>query len=462
MNISSDTLYKIRFESLPEPRRGRVFLTYTFGNELSERHICITMETSTKASWVDLPTELRVMVTLQIADIPSLFNLVLADPSIESLLHSFLPSVLPSVLARSMPLELQNLVYMILAIQTIGKVPGHEISRLLQCHLDPNGARQIWRSQRSVIQSMSALRTIAYIHRAIEYFTQTFATCLCQSPSTSGQAPQHDESILSAAEIHRVRRALWRFEACCELSRSWLPSYDSNLVEPDDKISRLGLFLKQLNPWEIEELHCVYEHLENLLDRNSHDPRTDCSGKVISPYTLPTSQFYASAPCETSAGTRTKRLSQGLISLHDYLQHTPVRTRINDRHYVHIPNEDFIISTIRHLKHEHQRFSNFHEWKISSDTCQWTDNHGTSTANSGWRFFSYSDADKLHSFAYLRQFGFCIWDERRLRSWAVLNHRYGESLNKQLMAIWYPWASADQIHQIARSSREISQFWRVL
>ncbi|MCJ1405133.1 hypothetical protein MMC11_008359 [Xylographa trunciseda] len=405
------------------------------------------METTTNRSWADLPTELRAMVIHHVADIPSLYNLVLADPSTEAPLQYLLPTMLPAILARSMSFEIQSLVYMILAIQTAGKVPGGTVQDLLQSSRDVSGSRHIWEAQVGVVDPKSALRTIVHTGRAVEYFTRTFARCVCQPPTTASQRLRDNNSPLSAAEIHRIHRALWRLEVSSALWKSWLPSYSPSLVSSDERTSRLMLFLKQLNPWEMEELHCVHGHLERLLDRDFHDPRIDRYGQVVSSDKLPAPVFHSLAPGQTQGAANAERVSRGLASLYQDLRRTPLRTRMNDRCYVSHPTDVFVMSAIYRLKGTQERFPWFIERNVSINSGPWIDNLGTTTANAGWRFFTNLLTDRLHLFAFLRQFSFCIWDEPRLRSWGVLDYRYMSGLNKQLMPIWYPWVSTEQSTQ---------------
>ncbi|MCJ1380257.1 hypothetical protein MMC17_003360 [Xylographa soralifera] len=376
-----------------------------------------------------------------VPNIPSLDALLLADPQLEPLLHSSFPTIVPAVLAASMPEELQRLVGVLLDIRAgTGTESG-----------DGDGERGVFRDGAESRPSSGAAstRALARTGRAEAHFAGTFARCVCQAPPATAQQKQDDDGVLSAAETHRVQRALWRIEVCGALARAGLRRHDADGGGADDRVARLVAFLKGMHPWEIEELHCVYDHLERLLGREGDDPRVDGAGRVVSPYALPAPAFCSRAPGQTLRGANVERLVQGLGALWRYLRRTPVRTRMGDRYEYGSSKDEFIMGAIRRLKREQQRFPKFDEWMVSSSTGLWSDNHGTSFANAGWRFFSDVNADKIHSFAYLRQFGFCIWDERRLRSWDVLRYRYGGEMNEQLMGIWYPWASTEERRQIA-------------
>lgn len=395
-----------------------------------------------KTSWNILPIELKSMAMHDAPDISSLFNLITADPSVTSELRYSFSTILPSVLARSMPKELQLLVGTLLTIREAGKVSNSEVEVLLQPSLIFDKKKQRIRLRTNIKHPVAALRTILQIQKAVDHFTLVFARALCQPPTTCPQTQQLENPVLSATESHRIRRSLWRFQICCELSSSWMPSGELDLAQSgaDDRIPRLMMYLKQFNPWEVEELNCIYDFLENMLQRDPRDPRLDYLGNTVNPYALPAPRFGAAAPGQAAPGVKAKILSQGLPFLRTYLRQTHPRTRVSREQTLYFPSDEFVLPALYELKNGH-RFSQISEIVISSNTCPWTDNHGAHLANAGWNYFSAEHPQDISSFAYLRQFGFCIWDSNRLVSWDVLNRRYGSALNKKLMEVWNPWVS---------------------
>ena len=401
-------------------------------------------QTTKTTSWNSLPLELKSMV-LHVADIPSLLNLITADPSINFEFHSSFSTILPSVLASSMPRDLQQLICTFLSIREAGEISRCEVERVLYSSFDFNEKKQLFRLKKNIKRPLEALRAITQTQSAVDYFTKTFATCLCQPPNS--QSPNHlpqmeqqgDPPILSATEIHRIQRGLWRYQVCCELSTSWL-SCELDFAQSGgaDRHSRLMTYLKYFMPWEIEELHCVYNHLENMLERDTQDPRLDHFGNIVNPFAIPRRPVHNSAPIQAAAavqGVTANMLSQGLSFLYSALHQTPSSTRLRKELTLWTPSDVFITSAIHELKVGQQRFPHFCEFVSSSNMCPWQDNHGANLANYGWRFFCNGGAGLLRTFAYLRQFGFCMWDERRLQSWGVLHRRYGSALNYKLVAI---------------------------
>lgn len=165
------------------------------------------------------------------------------------------------------------------------------------------------------------------------------------------------------------------------------------------------MFLKQFNPWEVEELNCIYDFLENMLQGALRDPRLDYLGNTVSPYALPAPQFGAAAPGQAAPGVKAKVLSQALPFLRTYLRHITPRTRVSREQALYFPCDEFILPALYELK-SGLSFSQISEIVISSNTCPWTDNYGARLANSAWNVFSAEHPVRLSSFAYLRQFGF--------------------------------------------------------
>lgn len=379
------------------------------------------------SSWSNLPFEVKSIVMSHTSDIASLLNLIISDASTNSTLCRLLfPKIISEVIAKSMHFDLQQAILTVFVLREAGKVPNTEIDKHLQRDLD----FKTW-LQGTKLVLVDILKEMLRLQKVVEYFTRTFARCVCQSPHMSSSEV---EPALSITEIHRIHRALWRLQICCELSSSWTSSEDLTLAKSDDRISRLMIYFRKFHAWELEELHCVYEHLQNFLHRDAQDP----SENKIHPFTIPTPRFYSAAPGQMMPGVKAKIISQGLVFLHDYLRFKSSRTRISQDLFLSC--DEFILPAILKLKNGRGRFSKFSEAIISSSIGSWTDTPDVAgMANLGWRFFIEEEDLDLHDFAYLRQFGFCIWDEQRLRSWGVLSINYGSRLNRRLQEIQNPW-----------------------
>jgi hypothetical protein len=169
--------------------------------------------------------------------------------------------------------------------------------------------------------------------------------------------------------------------------------------------SQLQDYLGEFNPWEIEELNCIYDHLEALLrgDENLQN-QTNLRQPDL---------FHSMAPGQSSPLDRltiAKLLSQGLVFLRLYFKITSLRTRAQMEKSLTYYDNKFILQALEVLKNGRRRYPGFDEWIVSSNLCPWPDNYGAHVANTGWMRFSLGG---LRSFDNLRRFGFCIWDHQR-------------------------------------------------
>ena len=116
------------------------------------------------------------------------------------------------------------------------------------------------------------LATAAFHFTVIKPLLERFTIwALARLATETGGSPQHRP--LSTTEEARVMRAMYRFQLCCNLfhkRRSWfwwrMKSID---------IARL--FFCLFEPWEVEEVICIYAFAKDEFDRILCDVRWDLS-----------------------------------------------------------------------------------------------------------------------------------------------------------------------------------------
>ena len=158
--------------------------------------------------WNSLPMELKLQIMYEIPDVSSLLLIARLDPSVKQELYNSFKTILPAVLARSMPRELQILIFMLLTIREAGKFPNDELASLVQSSLKFDQEKEPLLWYVNVKHPITALRSVVQIQKAMEYFTRTFARCVCQPPGASGQSEHTDTQALSTTEAYRIQRSL--------------------------------------------------------------------------------------------------------------------------------------------------------------------------------------------------------------------------------------------------------------
>lgn len=434
-----------------------------------------------RPSWCDLPLEMRIMVMMHAPDLTSLYSLLLIDPSLLHSYERFFTHFFPRLLHQFPHLE--PLVIDHLLIQQAGKISCDNMISLHLCNLAPEAT---WHLAEFTAHPLTILKDAVWTQKRVEYFTSTFIATRCRPPndgitfSLSAKEPP-----LSTREEARLHRAFWLFQICCDLSQAWVSSDNMNkaLRGPDNKKSLLISYLCKLMPWMLQELECVYDHLAELLDRNTQDPRLDAEGRPRNPFSLP--EPIDTIPKAQKAKdvhvAKAKLLSQGLGFLYTYIRKASESDRAKETERLLKFPDEFLINTLRKIwstgkflktDHSHRRRSidgnvgpgcpnagwayflpfcvdeePLREWKYSRLFYPWSDENVVGLA---------FDQTKHHFLRYLRQFGFCIWDSDRLKRWGVLSHKtFGTDLQTKLDRIWCGWLESDSLICCMRRKRGV-------
>lgn len=391
--------------------------------------------------WHGLPEELKAIVLSHISDISTLLHLILADPSMAWEIKRSFNTLLRSALSDSMP---PDMAVAILSIRQAGKFPNEELPR----YFSPGAPSAL---EMDPVQHMSpigdpiaALRTLARIQGDVEYFTWTFIKRRCQKPDV-GQpsgAANYEEAPPSPTELCRIRRGLWRFQLCCELSNSWCSSSNIELVQSgeNERTQRLKYFLTDLSQWELQELISVYDHISSVVYGNPKGSRLDVKADLIHPRDLfkgIETRFDLDRLYRTH-GARAKLLSQGLDFLHTYIRGTNAECRSKTIDQLSIFEDQFILSA---LNPDSSRLflARVRQTLPCSKRWPWPPSFGANHSNAGWDYFATVAQPTLCSFKYLRHFGLCMWDRQRLERWESFTRDYALELDRKLLSVWYAW-----------------------
>lgn len=374
----------------------------------------------------DLPAQMSQKISVltehshdlsKASNLSSLLDILTIDRILELEFRQSYKTVIPTVLKRSLHPEILLVVCSVMILGEVGRVVNNEVGALLHTNLSFPEMLEAQLGQLEIIieDPVASLKAIVATQEVVNYFTWTFERSLCRSPDSTVQCQRDGENKLSASEIHRVQRALWRFELCSALYTSWMPSspppvYDHLWATHDGHVKRLMNFLDGFNPWEIEELHCIYDHLENMLRRDPKDPRLDHLGRIVDPGIL-------QLPKPSLSLVNARILARGLQSLHYYITSFPPSARIQREEKAVKHPDKFILAALNELKQFEERFDTNYERAISCRNGPWNDLHSPQMANWAWKLFSPIPHGTLPTFAYLRHFGFCIWDQARMDAW---------------------------------------------
>lgn len=240
---------------------------------------------------MDLFQKLPFYVLLDIAkslvDLPSLFHLVQASPTVSSLFHDCAPEIFHAVIQHSVPPTIQGLLYTIAHIRS-GKIASHGLydfmSKIGGYYTDEGGLTPSPAVFREILMLACQVQHLGYqcmhemLHRCLTMNVSHMANPKTEysSPNPRMQRYQpRDSGPPTWAEEQRVYCALWRLQLFFDLQRAAAFNLQqsicvmSNLNWPQRDLQRLlNLDLEEFwDPMEhtlLEELRIVKQCIKNI------------------------------------------------------------------------------------------------------------------------------------------------------------------------------------------------------
>ncbi|PLB50665.1 hypothetical protein P170DRAFT_406006 [Aspergillus steynii IBT 23096] len=115
---------------------------------------------------------------------------------------------------------------------------------------------------------------VSFHFRIILPLSQFYVSWAFDDIAKQTETPQNSE-LLSRAEETRLLRALYRFQLCCNLFGVGSHEPPRDLPLQFDSIEILNVFFRLFEPWEVEEIVCIYcfakERYADIFDRISWD-----------------------------------------------------------------------------------------------------------------------------------------------------------------------------------------------
>lgn len=237
------------------------------------------------------------------------------------------------------------------------------------------------------------LRVVVDVMKDIEIFEDGFLACRLGRPIQEEDTGEvADEPPPSATELHRIRRAFWRLHIYCALFHDLAPNaFASDRLKFANKRWAPCSFWHFLAVWELEEVECVYFH---LWERYNALKATGMKSNKL----------------EMKRIERMLNIRDGWNNSWKYMEELEFNELgTKGRFYI-----TYSIPFARAI-----------ECGNDSSTV-WQDNPtGASDRSAGWDGFlrgglDVCDAiDRIKPVACYLAWGYCMWDEARLRKWAA-------------------------------------------
>ncbi|KAL8692086.1 MAG: hypothetical protein Q9218_002815 [Villophora microphyllina] len=407
-----------------------------------------------------LPNEVLYMILPKLPDLPTLNNLIAIYPAFGDLVGARYSEIIPAIFRTSMPVEFQRIALALMLLRH----GDHADSMCLNTHPAALAAyNKIHFEQDCLIDSelpvtvptfcgldfyledgelpwehlklqdpVRALEDIAVYHEDINHWVDAFVMSCCHKPTelgpadTQGDWPEKEPSQL---ERHRIHRAFWRFFLLCELACP--RDTGTNGRRPLCAEDATALLIRY-PIWEFEELECIYLFLSDSYSSLVNSPRR------------PTNAWEQRAVLRYQKIDLFPPIYQRLMKRMGYnlTQDTPEYLEEDDHDEIEDP---FYGQTLA---------SRIFPWirpqlKNPDEKIIWADApNGAESPNAGWEYYrSHSNSHVAGlapwssepsgpllwtelwpdarnpdrgSVICFQRWGYCIWDEKRLRDWGVL------------------------------------------
>ena len=330
-------------------------------------------------------------------DLVTLHNFITAYPQSQDLYKRCYKKIFKTVLHRLKSLQIQKVVCTVISIRNRPDFDDIEnFESYLDSHLEHEDSPLVIDD---VTDSLVALRDIALITQDIEYFQKSFIDRRLRQPCKTSKSSK-EKGPPSQTELHRINRGLWRLHLVFEIFRArsrGLDDYYYLGVVADD-------FVESLTHWELEEMECTYYHVREQYSLLRSDTPAN---SALDPGVPISSQPPIIQRLLFNMGHSRESPSPSQLDVDDEMP-----WQYGELYSAFIAARE--VSWSRHIQ------------------TVWSDKQEANYPNAGWVCYFRFCRTIASSFEPSRGFprcgpivcfhnwGYCIWDEERLRKWGVL------------------------------------------
>ena len=277
--------------------------------------------------------------------------------------------------------------------------------------------RQIAEAEESLIR-VQLPKTADRIRRAVD---QEFLSWPIHCPR-EGRL----EKPPSPTELHRIRRALWRlWFYFCEFHH---PQRNKNNPSPRENRHAQESFFRYFTIWELEEIECVYYHLQHQNQSLWRKPCTNCNQQVLA-------DMIYNGICKTCRGGER------------------IGVWINGKEWAEYPHTDSFSHACSEYREEIYR---------REPVFDWTDTPAANHPNAGFRHspeFRVDSHLQDQSLGCFLDWGYCMWDESRFRAWHLVDNSNRQLQEDEAFVEKLQGSGDGPKLRINRSERAVKEWW---
>jgi hypothetical protein len=203
-----------------------------------------------------LPTELKALLLHSVNDFVGLSSLIRTSRSMYKTFKGSKSSILASTLRLSLPTELLREV---LAVEFTSQFRSRDVD-FTELPIDLWPEDSLCKHYSYPLPTTGAFDKLVRVHLAVEWLTND----LCQEFSKVDSSSDFTTLPLQQTEKVRIHRAFYRLQLLCNM-------FQMNTVNMKWASVR-HRFLDDFPLWEVEELACVYEYLQQKLESSFNTP----------------------------------------------------------------------------------------------------------------------------------------------------------------------------------------------
>lgn len=225
----------------------------------------------------------------------------------------------------------------------------------------------------------------------------------------------------SPTELHRIRRALWRLWFYFRIFHDL--QGDKNYRSPYKNLHAQNSFFHHLTIWELEEIECVYYHLQHQTRSLWRKTCTSCNQQVLPDI------IYNGICKECRGGEK-------------------IRVKLNGEERKEDPHTDS-------FSHACSEFRNY--MYRTEPFADWTDTPAAKHPNAGFQH-SPKYYLRVQSLGCLFDWGYCMWDESRFKAWHLVENP-DRQLQDEAFVEKLQGSGGGPKLRINRSERAVKGWW---
>ena len=382
-----------------------------------------------KSALERMPVEIRQQLLGLLPDLMSLRSAILTCSSFHQAFISAEVLLTTSVLKNQVDLEVLPEAVAALESSYLRPWTRERIQDFVHYHLD---------SRKSQLPSwtLSEALPLDSLHRHVQSFAAAFALEALTKQLGLDELDAIPKYPPSSDEIHRIQRALYRFELYCNLF--------GDPKRTEFKINeQMRLFFFKFSPWEIEQLGSIHDYLFRVISPGivlCH--LSSCPSSMLKPIVafndiaeedMAWGAFEVNIADELGSGYVQHLMSLGLVCIHEIAAAKTYEDRYSviydvypnsNLEFLHEPpgrsNEhddglylcDYKQADEERLDRHYAPF--FHEQDPGPERAWRWAHQDVTRAN-----FVYADSEQL-----LRERGYCFWDLNRLEAWPLFHQHW--------------------------------------